>query len=59
MPGELHEIINRLLAKIITTLALELDMEANDFGSTTLNREALDRGIESDTCFYIQNAQHS
>ncbi len=56
MPGESHEIINRLLAKIITMLAMELGMEANDFGSTTLNRETLDRGIEPDTCFYIQNA---
>lgn len=56
MPGEPHEIINRLLAKIITMLALEFGMEANDFGSVTLNREELDRGIEPDTCFYIQNA---
>lgn len=51
-----HEIVNRLLAKIITMLALEFGMEANDFGSVTLNREELDRGIEPDTCFYIQNA---
>lgn len=56
MPGEPHEIINRLLAKIITMLAMELGMEANDFGSVTLNREELDRGIEPDSCFYIQNA---
>ncbi|MBD0312516.1 MAG: Uma2 family endonuclease [Microcoleus sp. T3-bin5] len=55
MPGEPHEIVNRLLAKIITVLAMELGMEANDFGSTTLNRETVDRGIEPDTCFYIQN----
>jgi Uma2 family endonuclease len=56
MPGESHEIVNRLLAKIITMLAMELGMEANDFGSTTLNRETIDRGVEPDTCFYIQNA---
>jgi Uma2 family endonuclease len=56
MPGEPHEVVNRLLAKIITMLAMELGMEANDFGSVTLNREELDRGIEPDTCFYIQNA---
>ena len=56
IPEESHEIVNRLLAKIITMLAMELGMEANDFGSTTLNRETLDRGIEPDTCFYIQNA---
>jgi Uma2 family endonuclease len=56
MPGEPHEIVNRLLAKIITMLAMELGMEANDFGSTTLNRETIDRAVEPDTCFYIQNA---
>ncbi len=56
MPGEPHEIINRLLAKIITMLAMEFGIEANDFGSVTLNREDLDRGIEPDSCFYIQNA---
>jgi Uma2 family endonuclease len=56
MPGEPHEVVNRLLAKIITMLAMELGMEANDFGSVTLNREKLDRSIEPDTCFYIQNA---
>ena len=56
MPGEPHEIINRLLAKIITLLAMELGMEVNDCGSTTLNRESLDRGVEPDSCFYIQNA---
>ena len=27
MPGEPHEIVNRLLAKIITVLAMELGME--------------------------------
>ena len=57
MPGESHEIINRLLAKIITILAMELGIEANDFGSVTLNRQNLERGIEPDSCFYIQNAE--
>jgi Uma2 family endonuclease len=56
MPGEPHEIINRLLAKIMTMLAMEFGMEANDFGSVMLNREELDLGIEPDSCFYIQNA---
>jgi Uma2 family endonuclease len=56
MSGEPHEMVNRLLAKIITMLAMELGMEANDFGSTTLNRETIDRAVEPDTCFYIQNA---
>ena len=57
MPGEFHEVINRLLAKIITLLAIELGIEANDFGSVTLNRPDLNRGIEPDSCFYIQKAE--
>ena len=51
MPSQTHEIINRLLAKIIFTLALELGMEINEFGSTTLSREDLNKGIEPDSCF--------
>jgi Uma2 family endonuclease len=32
-----------------------LDLEVASFGSTTLSRENLQRGIEPDECFYIQN----
>jgi Uma2 family endonuclease len=56
MPSKLHEIINRLLARIVTTITEELDLNVVDMGSTTLNREELDQGAEPDTCFYIQNA---
>jgi Uma2 family endonuclease len=56
MPSRLHEIINRLLARIVTTLTEEIDLNVVDMGSTTLNREELDQGAEPDTCFYIQNA---
>ncbi len=56
MPSKLHEIINRLLARIVTTLTEELDLNIVDMGSTTLDREELEKGAEPDTCFYIQNA---
>jgi Uma2 family endonuclease len=56
MPSKLHEIINRLLARIVTTLSEELDLDVINMGSTTLEREELDKGAEPDTCFYIQNA---
>jgi len=55
MPSELHEIINRLLALIVTALTDELGMKVKGYGSTTLNREDLERGVEPDSCFYIQN----
>ena len=57
MPRQLHEVINRVLATIILTLADSLDLDFNDLGSTTLNRGELSKGIEPDSCFYIQNAR--
>ncbi len=57
MPGQLHEAINRVLAAIILTLADSLGLEFNNLGSTTLNRPDLAKGIEPDSCFYIQNAE--
>ncbi|MEB3273872.1 MAG: Uma2 family endonuclease [Prochlorothrix sp.] len=56
MPSKLHELINRLLARLVTTLTEELNLEIVDLGSTTLQREDLAKGVEPDTCFYIQNA---
>ncbi|MGB7413839.1 MAG: Uma2 family endonuclease [Thermosynechococcaceae cyanobacterium] len=56
MPSKQHELINRLIERIITTLTEELDLSVVSLGSTTLDREALDRGVEPDSCFYIQNA---
>lgn len=56
MPSNLHEIINRLLARMVTTLTEELGLNLKDYGSTTLDREDLEKGVEPDSCFYIQNA---
>ena len=56
MPSTFHEIINRLLARIVSTLTEELGLEVVNVGSTTLGREDLEKGAEPDTGFYIQNA---
>lgn len=55
VPSDLHEVINRLLALMATAMTDELGMKIKGYGSTTLNREDLQRGIEPDSCFYIQN----
>lgn len=55
MPSKLHEPINRLLERIITTLTEELGMNVLPLGSTTFNREQA-QGVEPDSCFYIQNS---
>ncbi len=56
MPSKLHELINRLLERIITTLTEELGMNVLSLGSTTFDSEEVERGVEPDSCFYIQNA---
>lgn len=56
VPSKLHEIVNRLLARIAATLTEETGLEVINIGSTTLNREDLEKGAEPDTGFYIQNA---
>ncbi len=55
MPSDLHELINRLLEAMVRALTEELNMKIKGYGSTTLNREDLRRGVEPDSCFYIQN----
>jgi len=56
MPSDIHEAINRLLARIVGVLAEELDLPLKEFGSVTLNRSDIKKGAEPDSCFYIQNA---
>jgi Uma2 family endonuclease len=56
MPSKLHEMINRLLERIITALTEELGLSVLSLGSTTFDSEANQQGIEPDSCFYIQNA---
>ena len=56
MPSSLHEIINRLLDRIIIALTEELNLKIKAYGSTTLTREDLEKGVEPDSCYYIQKA---
>lgn len=57
MPSELHEFISRILEAIVRALTEELNMRLRGYGSTTLDREDLTRGVEPDSCFYIQNVE--
>jgi Uma2 family endonuclease len=51
-----HEKYNRTISLLIEIIAIELGINIENFGSTTFNREDLERGFEPDSCFYIQNA---
>ena len=55
MPLEDHEFAIRLIELFIRILALEMCMKLKTMGSTTINREKLQRGAEPDCAFYLQN----
>ena len=55
MPLEIHEFSARLIELFIRVLAVESGMDIKTMGSTTLDREALDRSAEPDDAYYIQN----
>ena len=55
MPSEPHEFYARLIERFIVILVVELGLRVKTMGSTTLDREDLDRGAEPDNGYYIQN----
>jgi Uma2 family endonuclease len=55
MPLEDREYAKELIGLFIRILVVELGLKLKSIGSTTLNREDLDRGAEPDNGFYIQN----
>jgi Uma2 family endonuclease len=54
-PLILHEETNRTVARIVETVLEEWGIDYNNYGSTTFRREDAAKGVEPDTCFYIQN----
>jgi Uma2 family endonuclease len=48
-----HEEDKDVLTLLVNVLAEELGIDVRSFGSTTFQREDLDRGFEPDACFYI------
>ena len=55
MPLEDHEFAVRLIERFILILVVEMGMRLKTMGSTTLEREVLDRAAEPDSAYYIQN----
>ena len=55
MPLEDHEFAVRLIELFIRILVVELGLKLKTMGSTTLEREILDRAAEPDNAYYIQN----
>jgi Uma2 family endonuclease len=55
MPYQEHEVPTGMLESFVEALADELEIEVMKLRSLLLKREDLNRVIEPDTCFYIQN----
>lgn len=55
-PLSIHERYKRLIGRMIDVLTDEFDIDVMAAGSTTFNREDVDRGLEPDECYYFANA---
>jgi Uma2 family endonuclease len=51
-----HEFFKTLFARMIEIMTLELNMALVPGGSMTFRRELMEKGLESDECFWIANA---
>jgi len=54
-PSPRHEAVKTILARLIEAYADEMDIEMEGFGSATFGREDLQKGLEPDECYYVQN----
>ena len=52
-----HENLKKILAMLFERLSEFLEIEIFAGGSTTFQREDLDRGFEPDECYYVANAE--
>ena len=54
-PSPIHEWYASQIGRLLETLAFELGLPIRSGGSTTFKRKAIERGLEPDECFWIQN----
>jgi len=50
-----HEIVKKLLARLLEIYAVETNLALNGYGSTTWRNEAKQVGVEPDECYVIDN----
>ena len=55
-PLPIHENVKSVIARLLEAYADAVGIDVECFGSTTLQREDLAKGIEPDECYYIQHA---
>src|SRR5690349_8980147 len=54
-PSPKHGKLSSLISRLIWTFAEERDIPTATFGMATFRREDVERGLEPDDCFYVQN----
>lgn len=54
-PGGLHDRYKTRFGRMVEILTEELDIPIDGCGSTTLRRQDMEKGLEPDEAFYIQN----
>ena len=57
MPSQPHEETNRLFEVLVSALAEGRDLDLRSLGSTTNKSHELLKGVEPDSCFYIQSIE--
>jgi Uma2 family endonuclease len=53
MPSPEHEMIRKVIARLLERYAEEADIVTHGYGSTTFRNEAKTQGLEPDECYYI------
>jgi Uma2 family endonuclease len=54
-PSDQHEIVKKLIARLLEAFTAELGIPLRSLGSTTWRRSDLFKGLEADECYYIRN----
>ncbi|HJQ30794.1 MAG TPA: Uma2 family endonuclease [Pyrinomonadaceae bacterium] len=55
-PSAEHEHYKEFILGLVWALCDEMDITLESRGATTFKRKALKKGVEPDTCFFVQNA---
>lgn len=53
MPSSEHEMLKKIIARLLERYSEEMDIPLHGYGSTTFRREAKARGLEPDECYCI------
>jgi Uma2 family endonuclease len=53
MPSPEHEMLKKVIARLLERYAEEIDIPLHGYGSTTFRRQAKARGLEPDECYCV------